>query len=427
MQQPLQRLRASENQGNVWRSFVVSTTFLILLVALGVFLGVFASNSRLIESELQIRARSHFNNIVLMRRWNARHGGVFVAKVEGVVSNPYLENPDIRSDQGQTYTKKNPALMTREISELAEQAGDYTFHITSLKPINPGNRADENERKALQSFETGAAEMFWKETRGDRTFFRYMAPLFVEEPCLQCHRIQGYEVGDVRGGISVKFDTSDVDSAMKRNGYIVFALFLITCVFVLGAIYFLTMRLNKKLSDALNKIREMAVTDELTTLFNRRFFFEELRAEIDRGKRYGHTVSCIILDLDHFKRVNDEYGHPGGDRVLRGVAEILEANCRAADTVARYGGEEFVGILPETDMEGALRTAEKIRSAIEGTPIALADGKEIRVTASLGVASLPPEKISGSGDDTELTRIADQALYHAKENGRNRVESAGIE
>ena len=426
MRLPRNLFSFADSDDNAWRPFITNTSFVVVLITLGVFLGTFVNTTRLIESELRTRARAHFDDIVLVRRWNTRHGGVFTEKTEGVESNPYLPDSDIETTRGATFTMKNPALMTREVSRLSEQNSEHSFRITSLKPINPDNLPDDAERKALESFDTGNLEEFWKETDGDRTYFRYMAPLFVEEGCLQCHSIQGYKIGEVRGGISVKFDISDVEASLGMNRFIIILLFFFTSIVTLGAIYLFTVQLNKKLRKALDRIRKMAVTDELTALFNRRFFFDQLNTEIDRAKRYGHEMSCVLLDLDHFKAVNDTHGHPAGDSVLRAVAGILRGTCRTADTIARIGGEEFIVILPETGIDGALQTAEKIRSGIERSTIAIDGGTEVRITASLGVASLPPGGMQGAEGGIEITRIADQALYRAKENGRNRVETAPV-
>ncbi|MDX9859504.1 MAG: diguanylate cyclase [Rhodospirillales bacterium] len=422
---PTRRSLSIETSGQpgVWRVFFVRTTLVIVLVMLGVFVGMFVNNFQLIELEQQTRARAHFQDITLMRRWSAGYGGVFVEKTEGVESNPYLEHPDIASAGGKIYTLKNPALMTREISELADKAAQHSFHITSLKPINPDNRADDFERKALESFETGEKERFWREKSGDRTFLRYMAPLYTEKECLQCHATQGYNEGDVRGGISVKFDVTNVARSIELNGYVIFTLFFIAVVLVIISFYVFVLKLSRSLSEAIEKIREMAVTDELTGLFNRRHFFERLKVEMNRAKRYGHPLSCVILDLDHFKRVNDTHGHPAGDSVLRSVAQVLQSNCRSADVLARYGGEEFVGILPETTIEGAASMAEKVRMAIESMAVAVADGQDVRITASFGVAGVT-QSDGAEIDEDELTRLADQALYRAKTTGRNRVECA---
>ncbi len=171
-------------------------------------------------------------------------------------------------------------------------------------------------------------------------------------------------------------------------------------------------------------VSEQAVTDELTGLPNSRAFREAIDNEAARAARFGHRLSLLILDIDHFKRVNDTYGHPQGDAVLRAIGGILAAESRAIDTSARYGGEEFVLALPETDSQGALEVAERIRARIEAEPIPVLgddDGERaLSVTASFGVATIP----DGAADAQTLIAAADAALYIAKRAGRNRVELA---
>jgi len=167
------------------------------------------------------------------------------------------------------------------------------------------------------------------------------------------------------------------------------------------------------------QVRRQAVTDELTGLANHGRFQALLNAEIEQVRRYHHPIGLIMLDIDDFKAVNDTYGHPQGDAVLRHVARVLQENSRDADSPARYGGEELSLILPHTDLEGAHAIAERIRAAVEGLRVARTDGDGVlRITASLGVAA------STDGDKAALIADADAALYEAKRAGKNRTISA---
>jgi diguanylate cyclase (GGDEF)-like protein len=167
------------------------------------------------------------------------------------------------------------------------------------------------------------------------------------------------------------------------------------------------------------QVRRQTVTDELTGLWNHGRFRELLNVEIDQVRRYHHPIGLIMLDIDDFKAVNDTYGHPQGDAVLRQVARLLQENSRDADSRARYGGEELSMILPQTDLEGAHAIAERIRTAVEGLRIAGTDEQRVlRITASLGVAA------STDGDKDALIADADGALYEAKRGGKNRPISA---
>jgi diguanylate cyclase (GGDEF)-like protein len=162
--------------------------------------------------------------------------------------------------------------------------------------------------------------------------------------------------------------------------------------------------------------KHLSITDSLTGLFNMRYFLDFALLEFERVRRYSRTLSIAMMDIDHFKNINDVYGHSIGDFVLREITHRIKHTVRAADVVARYGGEEFVILMPETGMESARQMAERIRLVIEGSPVTSAD-ISIPVTVSLGIA----EVNEGVLNFESLLRNADQALYAAKADGRNRV------
>lgn len=168
------------------------------------------------------------------------------------------------------------------------------------------------------------------------------------------------------------------------------------------------------------KTLELSITDALTQTFNRRHLFARLTQEVDRATRYGHPLSVVMIDIDHFKHLNDTSGHPAGDAVLRGVADLLRAQLRRVDVLARYGGEEFFIVLPEVSREHAFDVAEKLRRAVEQFPFeAGARQPGGRVTISVGVAAHP-------GDGVVVERLVDavdSALYASKRGGRNMVSS----
>jgi diguanylate cyclase (GGDEF)-like protein len=169
-------------------------------------------------------------------------------------------------------------------------------------------------------------------------------------------------------------------------------------------------------------VQRQAVTDELTGLFNHRRFQEVMAAEVERARRYDQEMGLIMLDIDNFKRVNDTYGHVQGDMVLREVARVLRQSAREIDEPARYGGEEMAVALPQTDLEGAYRFAERVRKRIEALDLPLLDGDGVlKVTASFGAASL---SAAANGDKEGLVAAADAALYRAKRSGKNRTVKA---
>ncbi len=166
------------------------------------------------------------------------------------------------------------------------------------------------------------------------------------------------------------------------------------------------------------RLQEMATRDALTGVLNRGAMIEYLTAELERAGRKARPTSYLMLDLDHFKQVNDSYGHLTGDAVLCDVSRRLSASLRTYDRIGRFGGEEFGTILPETDLNTAQMVAERLRAAISQVPT-LIDGREVHVTLSIGVAC----DAKSAGDTMELVGRADRALYVAKERGRNQVAS----
>jgi diguanylate cyclase (GGDEF)-like protein/PAS domain S-box-containing protein len=171
--------------------------------------------------------------------------------------------------------------------------------------------------------------------------------------------------------------------------------------------------------DVADQMRGSDATDYLTGLPTRRAFFEAAELLMQRWKRLPRPLSLVMFDCDHFKAVNDQYGHPAGDEVLRHFASRLREACRGVDMVARMGGEEFAALLPSTDGKGALAFAGRIRLAVDGSPV-IFDGRTIRYTISAGVSTMAANL---SGLD-HLIKRADEALYKAKGDGRNRVELA---
>ena len=178
-----------------------------------------------------------------------------------------------------------------------------------------------------------------------------------------------------------------------------------------------TWNLMKEKEHLQEELARMAIYDYLTEVLTRRALMELLEAEIQRTTRYERDLSVMIVDIDHFKRVNDSYGHIVGDAVLRKVAQVLRKAVRRSDTVGRYGGEEFVIILPETPLEKALMLAEKLRKQIAAAAVKHEGQKLNAVTVSIGVAQYDED----SSVDHLINR-SDQWLYKAKENGRNQVQ-----
>ena len=179
--------------------------------------------------------------------------------------------------------------------------------------------------------------------------------------------------------------------------------------------------LERQLRKAQRRLEKLAITDGLTGLLNRRTAMERLEKEFIRAQREGRALSCIILDLDHFKLVNDAHGHRMGDEVLREVARRMRSSCRPYDILARYGGEEFLAVLPGVTLEQAVRVAERIRRSLSSRPMEW-EGISVNVKASFGVAEVAD---NAEESPESLVVRADRVLYRAKGEGRDRVCAAG--
>ncbi len=174
------------------------------------------------------------------------------------------------------------------------------------------------------------------------------------------------------------------------------------------------------LANANRHLHRLATIDVLTDIYNRRSFLERAEQEVQRARRYAKPLSAMMLDADHFKKINDTYGHPGGDAVLKALSETCRSVIRDIDFPGRLGGEEFGICLPETTLEGALIVAERLRERVEAVPVPF-EGRRIAFTVSIGVAALG----DGEAEFSQLIARADRALYEAKQNGRNRVMADG--
>lgn len=384
-------------------------------------------------------AKNIFRMVELTRLWNASHGGVYVPVTARTQPNPYLEIPhrDLESTSGVQLTMVNPAFMTRQLTEMLEARSHVKFHITSLKPLRPQNTADAWETLALQQFENDIDEVYERITSDQQDIFRYMAPLLVKKPCLKCHEAQGYQLGDIRGGISV---TLEADRLFGSEGVSIrdetinhVAVYLLVALMLL--LFFEKMRLQwiqlrlieqqqeQVIRDRTHELELLARKDALTGLFNRKALDEQLKSEVDRATRYQHEMILMMLDIDHFKLVNDNYSHLAGDRVLKEIARILLKTIRTTDFAARFGGEEFIVLLPETDIKEAGQLAERLRREIGDLKVEDEEGQSIDITASIGVAMFPEH----AQTPRNLIGKADEALYEAKKQGRNRVVLVGAE
>lgn len=309
------------------------------------------------------------------------------------------------------------------------------FKLASLNPRNPINQADALEAALLRRMNRDGLREYQDVVELSGRKYLYLAvPIERSTPgCMKCHgepeqapaelvAMYGDRAGfhesaqDIRALISIR---APLDGVLARADRMANLLTLVTFL-VLAGIYAMIAFFSYRLASQQDRIVQqnvelarLSVTDALTGIGNRLGLLGRLQELASSARRFQHAMSVLMLDLDHFKAVNDRHGHPVGDAVLKGFAAVLRDNVRGSDIVGRWGGEEFLVIAPHVGLDSAAQLAEKLRLAVAQVPFAAG----VRVTASIGVAEFVP----GEEVDELITRV-DEALYAAKRAGRNRVE-----
>jgi diguanylate cyclase (GGDEF)-like protein len=416
--------------------FTITTIFFFTL-----FIIKYINDSRndyqvISEKILFQQASTLFNNIVTMRKWSSDHGAIYVKAHEGIEPNPYLHDNHTYTKENELLIKINPAWMTRQLSEISNKNENFYFKITSLNPINPSNTPDKFEKTALQDLNKNIDKKFYTNIENNK--YNLMGSLKVEPSCLSCHTEQNYKVGDIIGGlrVSVPIDNyiENIEISNSKTNALYFITFFTSIVFIIiitftiSSIYARELNIRKlnrtlekkvhkrtkELRDANKRLTEISTIDYLTNIPNRRYFFESGSKYFYLAKREESDLSIICIDIDHFKKINDTYGHNIGDEILKLIASTINTYVRKSDILARIGGEEFTILVNNMNEEKAFVFAEKIRTHIEKLTYENNDIK-IKVTISLGISQMKK-------DDNKLDSIilrADKALYAAKELNRN--------
>ncbi len=307
------------------RKYITWILLLMVLMVFSIFWWFHRKAVSMLEEQIYMEGRVLVREIVLTREWFAIHNGVYVRMTPGMEVNPWLRKvpglkPVIRDEEGVLYTLKNPALATREISEIAGGKGEFRFRITSLNPLNPSNAPDSFERAALERFARGDKESKLYETTKGKVAYRYMVSLETNKSCLPCHEAQGYREGDVRGGISVSTDVTPMFRQMERyRTYLATSAVGIVALFLAVALG-ISRFFIKDLGKAELRLVEMATLDDLTGLTNRREGLRRAGEEVGRAGRTGKPLFALMIDIDRFKNINDTHGHAAGDAVLREIA-----------------------------------------------------------------------------------------------------------
>ncbi len=401
------------------RKYLGLIAIFISAVIMAIFFSFHLTTSKTINTQLIEQARAFFKEIIATRQWVAKHGGVYVPLETSGGVNAYLKNiagvKAVITCEGQKYTLKNPALVTRELSESAIHEGKISYKITSLRALNDSNLADAFEKDSLQQFEKGVNETMSFEMINGTRYFRYMGPLQTVNSCLPCHASQGYKEGDIRGGISISIDAEEVSHKIARARFFMVITGIGVILLIIAAILYISTYFIRDLQHAQQQLRKMALYDSLTALYNRMSGIRLLHGEIARCKRQNGILCISLIDLDHFKNINDTYGHQTGDEVLKLFAGLLTEVTREYDVACRYGGEEFLIVMPGACLDNAMQVVTRLQEKLRSTSLKRKN-TEIKVNFSAGITELTEKDSLDS-----LIARADSLLYDAKDSGRDQI------
>lgn len=238
---------------NLTIKFIVAITAIILLSYGALLYQTSNLQNKLVMEQARQQARILYKQILLTRQWVSDHHGLFLVKTSDVKENPFLSNSMIKADDGTVFVKRNPAMVTRELSEYAAESGFCWFRITSLNPVNPANKPDKFEKKALLQFEQGIKEIDAVTNSPDGRIHRYIAPLEVQDSCLDCHAEHGYKTGDIRGALSITVPLAWADEVIRKNNRTIlwYAIFG-----VLGVALALTFLFNRLVANRIERLSQ---------------------------------------------------------------------------------------------------------------------------------------------------------------------------
>jgi signal transduction histidine kinase len=283
---------------NLTIKFIVAISAIILL-SYG-FLLFQTSNlqNELVMEQARQQARVLYKQILLTRQWVSDHQGLFLVKTAGVSENPYLQDSIIRADDGTVFVKRNPAMVTRELSEYAARTGFCWFRITSLKPLNPANTPDDFERHAMERFTEGLAEFEAITDSPEGRVHRYIAPLLVQESCLTCHAEHGYSVGDIRGALSISVPLAWADRVIHKNNSTIIKYSVFSIIAVALALIFLFNKLVAKRINRLSKAMENYPDQDYSVPDDKHLYVDEIGRLIVGFQSLCDRLEKAQRDLD---------------------------------------------------------------------------------------------------------------------------------
>jgi diguanylate cyclase (GGDEF)-like protein len=443
----LEKKRRSERRNIRFITFII---ILLVTTAIGFSLWFDYQNTvATINGDVLLKVRATNNADFVYEGFISDLGELFVVSSR-VPPNPNLpkDKQEIVSRDGMRLIRLNPTYVTRLVHALEVNSEGMSRKIVSTEPTDMIDSADEWEASAIKDIESRKIDEKFEILKNDagQHIVRYLSPFIIRESCTSCHT--GLKAGERYGGISVSLSYIPYLNTIKKTVIPIagahIAIWLLMLLILIAFSNSVVTQLKKKnmaedvlldttaelnkeieicnefeneLRESRKRFQELAQKDPLTNLYNRRRFFELAATEIKRMQRIGGVASLAMLDIDHFKRFNDTYGHIAGDNCLKTISAKIREIIREIDVVARYGGEEFVFLFPQTPGDYAFSVAERLRNGLSSAPIKLEDDRIVFVTVSIGFTEIDPESIKELNHEEVIhaaIRDADIALYNAK-------------
>ncbi len=409
-------------QAQFLKKYLAASVIAALLLLLGLFTWFGKQVESNIDELLLDQTRIAAREILRTRNWLETHGGLYMRQ-DNRISDQAADD-----DSAPTFTDKNAENGSRlsadsilsELSSAAESGSPFRYRITSLSPLNPRNSPDDFETDSLKQFHLGRKESSAGMDDGQDSFFRYMVPFVAEKHCLACHTNQDLDEGDILGGLSITIKATRIRQDASRAKLLLFlsmfSLLLLLAVSFLIAARQLTLRLGA----AEGRLYQLITRDSLTGLLNRREGLKKLEQEMARSVRQKQPLSILLLDIDRFRSVNDDYGQDAGDRLIRMASKIIHSALREHGTVCRYGGKEFLVILPGKEERKTRILAEKLLGFIRKKELKIAENLQAKISLTCGVG----QHNTGESLDDLLFKT-EKNLYIAKNEERDRTRGTG--
>ena len=406
----------------VWRFFFCLAVIIVSYITI-LYLLVFRLDEALILSQVLNDARKLSRTLRVAWDWNLSYDGVYVKVplgVEKTTEGPSPAEQAQESGNQVAFGKKNHADMTTEFAEIATTSSTFKFSLVGIRSDTKSPPKDAWERSGINQLVSGrTSEVSEIVGTGRKAELRLLAPIRMESSCLNCHRQNGFKIGEVMGAFSIKMPVTAEFAKIRSAKIAIALLYGVSLVILLLVISLLVMRLSSQLKLAYYRLEQLAREDPLTGLPNRRAFKEFTDMQVALSKRHGWPLTVMIADIDGFKSINDTYGHLKGDDVLRALANLIKGRIRCSDVPCRWGGDEFVITLVNSTIENAVNVAERLRRLFRTTEVR---GVERTLTCSFGLAQIEPHETLESA----ISR-ADEALFAVKREGGDNWKVAGKE